>query len=81
MFVKICGGSLQSQGGVPVCTECLGTDTKNRLGAPEALISCHQCKSYAHPSCLDILEYTTQSIIKVKLYRYNGILMFSYFDL
>ncbi|XP_045523272.1 histone acetyltransferase KAT6B isoform X2 [Pieris brassicae] len=51
-------------GGVPVCTECLGTDAKNRLGSAEALISCTQCKSYAHPTCLNLLEYVNLTTIK-----------------
>ncbi|XP_041982565.1 histone acetyltransferase KAT6A isoform X2 [Aricia agestis] len=54
----------QNLGGVPVCTECLGTDAKNRLGAAEALICCCQCKSYAHPTCLNLLEYVTLSTLK-----------------
>ncbi|CAF4928332.1 unnamed protein product [Pieris macdunnoughi] len=51
-------------GGVPVCTECLGTDAKNRLGSAEALICCTQCKSYAHPTCLNLLEYVNLTTIK-----------------
>ncbi|XP_022115928.2 histone acetyltransferase KAT6B isoform X2 [Pieris rapae] len=51
-------------GGVPVCTECLGTDAKNRLGSAEALISCTQCKSYAHPTCLNLLECVNLTTIK-----------------
>ncbi|CAH0720552.1 unnamed protein product, partial [Brenthis ino] len=54
----------QSPGGVPVCAECLGTDAKNRLGANEALICCYQCKSYAHPTCLNILEYINLTTLK-----------------
>ncbi|CAK1586659.1 unnamed protein product [Parnassius mnemosyne] len=54
----------QSQGGVPVCTECLGTDIRNRLGAAEDLICCYQCKSYAHPSCLDLLDHVSLSVLK-----------------
>ncbi|XP_049875953.1 histone acetyltransferase KAT6B isoform X2 [Pectinophora gossypiella] len=50
--------------GVPVCTECLGTEARNRLGAAEALVVCTQCKSYAHPTCLGLLEHITHSTIK-----------------
>ncbi|CAK1550353.1 unnamed protein product [Leptosia nina] len=51
-------------GGVPVCAECLGTDARNRLGSPESLICCTQCKSYAHPTCLNLLEYANLTTIK-----------------
>lgn len=54
----------QVQGGVPVCSECLGTDTKNQSGIAESLICCSQCKSYAHPSCLDLLDHVTQTTVK-----------------
>lgn len=53
-----------SSGAVPSCTECLGTEARNRLGAAEALISCQQCKSYAHPTCLNLLEHATLPVIK-----------------
>ncbi|XP_072944834.1 uncharacterized protein [Epargyreus clarus] len=53
-----------NQGGVPVCAECLGTDAKNRLGAAEPLICCNQCKSYAHPTCLDVLDHVTTTALK-----------------
>lgn len=58
----------QSHGGVPVCTECLGTDARNRLGAAEDLICCYQCKSYAHPTCLDLLEHVSLTVVKVGQY-------------
>ncbi|XP_038222703.1 histone acetyltransferase KAT6B isoform X2 [Zerene cesonia] len=51
-------------GGVPVCAECLGTDARNRQGSAEALICCTQCKSYAHPTCLNLLEYVNLNTIK-----------------
>ncbi|XP_013166415.1 PREDICTED: histone acetyltransferase KAT6B-like [Papilio xuthus] len=54
----------QSHGGVPVCTECLGTDVRNRLGAAEDLICCYQCKSYAHPTCLDLLDHVSLPVVK-----------------
>ncbi|VVD00604.1 unnamed protein product [Leptidea sinapis] len=51
-------------GGVPVCSECLGTEVRNRLDAAEALISCFQCKSYAHPTCLNLLDYVNLTTVK-----------------
>ncbi|KAG7312492.1 hypothetical protein JYU34_002011 [Plutella xylostella] len=50
--------------GVPVCAECLGTNEQNKSGEAEALICCRQCKSYAHPSCVDILDHITQTTLK-----------------
>ncbi|XP_048478460.1 histone acetyltransferase KAT6A isoform X2 [Plutella xylostella] len=50
--------------GVPVCAECLGTNEQNKAGEAEALICCRQCKSYAHPSCVDILDHITQTTLK-----------------
>ncbi|CAG9134740.1 unnamed protein product [Plutella xylostella] len=50
--------------GVPVCVECLGTNEQNKAGEAEALICCRQCKSYAHPSCVDILDHITQTTLK-----------------
>ena len=34
------------------CSECLGTSEKNSQGEHEALISCSECGSSVHPSCL-----------------------------
>lgn len=51
-------------GGVPVCSECLGTDARNRVGAVESLICCQQCKSYAHPTCLNLLDQITLPVVK-----------------
>ncbi|KAJ8712059.1 hypothetical protein PYW07_004901 [Mythimna separata] len=53
-----------SPSAVPVCTECLGTDARNGLGAQEALITCQQCKSYAHPTCINLLEHISLPAIK-----------------
>nr|XP_049703682.1 histone acetyltransferase KAT6B isoform X3 [Helicoverpa armigera] len=53
-----------SPGGVPVCSECLGTDARNRVGAVESLICCQQCKSYAHPTCLNLLDQITLPVVK-----------------
>ncbi|KAM3959671.1 histone acetyltransferase enoki mushroom isoform 2-T2 [Aphomia sociella] len=53
-----------NQGGVPVCTECLGTDARNGLGSVEPLICCLQCKLYAHPTCINLLDHISSSAIK-----------------
>lgn len=34
------------------CSECLGTADKNKQGEHESLISCSECGSSVHPSCL-----------------------------
>ncbi|CAH2244038.1 jg12139 [Pararge aegeria aegeria] len=57
--------SNSSPAGVPVCAECMGTDARNRLAVPESLIVCSQCKSYAHPTCLNLLDYISLTILKV----------------
>ncbi|XP_063365703.1 uncharacterized protein LOC134654184 isoform X1 [Cydia amplana] len=54
----------KSPEGLPICAECLGTETRNSSGEPEPLISCQQCKSYAHPTCLNLLDHTTQTTLK-----------------
>ncbi|XP_052743578.1 histone acetyltransferase KAT6B isoform X2 [Bicyclus anynana] len=56
--------SNSSPAGVPVCAECLGTDARNRLAVAESLIVCSQCKSYAHPTCLNLLDYISLTILK-----------------
>ncbi|XP_047992866.1 histone acetyltransferase KAT6B isoform X2 [Leguminivora glycinivorella] len=56
--------SEKSPEGLPICAECLGTESRNSSGDPEPLISCQQCKSYAHPTCLNLLDHTTQTTLK-----------------
>ncbi|XP_045774637.1 histone acetyltransferase KAT6B isoform X3 [Maniola jurtina] len=56
--------SNSSPAGVPVCAECLGTEARNRLGAAESLLVCSQCKCYAHPTCLNLLEYISLTVLK-----------------
>ncbi|GBP58582.1 hypothetical protein EVAR_40865_1 [Eumeta japonica] len=51
--------------GVTVCSECLGTEARNSSGAAESLICCYQCKSYVHPSCLNILDHVSPTALKV----------------
>ena len=36
---------------MPICTECLGTETSNPAQEPEALVSCRDCGKSVHPSC------------------------------
>ncbi|XP_059098251.1 histone acetyltransferase KAT6A-like isoform X2 [Tigriopus californicus] len=36
---------------LPICCECLGTETGNPNGEHESLISCHGCGTSVHPSC------------------------------
>ncbi|XP_063903929.1 histone acetyltransferase KAT6A isoform X2 [Zophobas morio] len=36
---------------LPICTECLGTESKNRNGAPEKLSACSECGSLVHLTC------------------------------
>ncbi|PAA68834.1 hypothetical protein BOX15_Mlig028083g1 [Macrostomum lignano] len=35
-----------------VCSFCLGDERRNRDGAPEDLIACHDCGRSGHPTCL-----------------------------
>jgi len=36
---------------VPICTECLGTESSNPVGEAESLVSCYGCGQSVHPSC------------------------------
>merc|ERR1712106_386155 len=36
---------------VPICTECLGTESCNPVGEAESLVSCYGCGQSVHPSC------------------------------
>ncbi|XP_066259738.1 histone acetyltransferase KAT6B isoform X1 [Euwallacea similis] len=36
---------------LPICAECLGTETKNKKGLPEKLSACAECGSLVHLSC------------------------------
>nr|XP_060625113.1 histone acetyltransferase KAT6B isoform X2 [Anolis sagrei ordinatus] len=45
---------------IPICSFCLGTKESNREKKPEELLSCADCGSSGHPSCLKFcLELTT----------------------
>ncbi|XP_040291039.1 histone acetyltransferase KAT6B isoform X2 [Bufo bufo] len=45
---------------IPICSFCLGTKESNRDKKPEELISCADCGSSGHPSCLKFcLELTS----------------------
>ncbi|KAH1025607.1 histone acetyltransferase KAT6B isoform X1 [Dendroctonus ponderosae] len=36
---------------LPICSECLGTEAKNKKGVPEKLSACSECGSLIHFSC------------------------------
>lgn len=50
------------------CKICHGTAEQNKQGRPEDLILCSQCKTSAHPSCL---ELTTELMEKIKTYEWE----------
>lgn len=41
----------QTPAALPICTECLGTEAKNRHGVFEKLSSCSECGACVHLSC------------------------------
>lgn len=43
--------AFQPPGALPICIECLGTESKNRQNNPEKLTSCFGCGSSVHLSC------------------------------
>ncbi|WFD03442.1 histone acetyltransferase [Malassezia obtusa] len=46
-------GISRAQGRVQLCAFCLGSEEKNRVtGQPEKLITCTECGSCGHPSCM-----------------------------
>ena len=47
-----------------VCSFCLGTESSNKDGRAENLISCHECGNSGHPSCLN---YSTELVMRIKL--------------
>ena len=44
------------------CSECLGTADKNKQGEHEGLISCSECGSSVHPSCLKRMDKTVPNV-------------------
>lgn len=43
--------SFQTPAPLPICTECLGTESKNRNGVPEKLSACSECGALVHLTC------------------------------
>ncbi|RZC35805.1 histone acetyltransferase KAT6B [Asbolus verrucosus] len=43
--------SLMTPAPLPICTECLGTETKNRHGVAEKLSACSECGALVHLTC------------------------------
>ncbi|XP_078498862.1 histone acetyltransferase KAT6B isoform X2 [Lissotriton helveticus] len=47
---------------IPICSFCLGTKESNRDKKPEELISCADCGSSGHPSCLKFCPELTSNV-------------------
>ncbi|XP_073542173.1 histone acetyltransferase KAT6B isoform X1 [Phyllobates terribilis] len=47
---------------IPICSFCLGTKESNREKKPEELISCADCGSSGHPSCLKFCPQLTSNV-------------------
>ncbi|XP_029465408.1 histone acetyltransferase KAT6B isoform X1 [Rhinatrema bivittatum] len=47
---------------IPICSFCLGTKESNREKKPEELISCADCGSSGHPSCLKFCPELTTNV-------------------
>ncbi|GCC26520.1 hypothetical protein chiPu_0004937 [Chiloscyllium punctatum] len=54
----------------PICSFCLGTKEYNREKNPEDLISCADCGSSGHPSCL---KFSPELTAHVKTLRWQCI--------
>ncbi|KAK9887773.1 hypothetical protein WA026_000088 [Henosepilachna vigintioctopunctata] len=46
-----CETAVKGPTGLPICSECLGTEANNKNGIPEKLSSCEGCCSLVHLSC------------------------------
>ncbi|XP_005988309.1 histone acetyltransferase KAT6B isoform X2 [Latimeria chalumnae] len=55
---------------IPICSFCLGTKESNREKKPEELISCADCGSSGHPSCL---KFSPELTANVKALRWQCI--------
>uniref|UniRef100_A0A3P8P0M1 histone acetyltransferase n=1 Tax=Astatotilapia calliptera TaxID=8154 RepID=A0A3P8P0M1_ASTCA len=55
---------------IPICSFCLGTKESNRDKRPEELLSCADCGSSGHPSCL---KFSTELTSNVKRLRWQCI--------
>ncbi|XP_038949640.1 histone acetyltransferase KAT6B isoform X4 [Rattus norvegicus] len=47
---------------IPICSFCLGTKESNREKKPEELVSCADCGSSGHPSCLKFCPELTANV-------------------
>ncbi|XP_069044979.1 histone acetyltransferase KAT6B isoform X2 [Lepisosteus oculatus] len=55
---------------IPICSFCLGTKESNREKRPEELLSCADCGSSGHPSCL---KFSPELTANVKALRWQCI--------
>ncbi|XP_043912673.1 histone acetyltransferase KAT6B isoform X1 [Protopterus annectens] len=55
---------------IPICSFCLGTKESNREKKPEELLSCADCGSSGHPSCL---KFSSELTANVKAIRWQCI--------
>uniref|UniRef100_W5KBF5 histone acetyltransferase n=1 Tax=Astyanax mexicanus TaxID=7994 RepID=W5KBF5_ASTMX len=55
---------------IPICSFCLGTKESNRDKRPEELLSCADCGSSGHPSCL---KFSADLTANVKALRWQCI--------
>ncbi|XP_066549742.1 histone acetyltransferase KAT6B isoform X1 [Amia ocellicauda] len=55
---------------IPICSFCLGTKESNRDKRPEELLSCADCGSSGHPSCL---KFSPELTANVKALRWQCI--------
>uniref|UniRef100_A0A1A7YEB8 histone acetyltransferase n=1 Tax=Iconisemion striatum TaxID=60296 RepID=A0A1A7YEB8_9TELE len=51
---------------IPICSFCLGTKESNRDKHPEELLSCADCGSSGHPSCLKFSEELTLNVKRLR---------------
>ncbi|XP_037547401.1 histone acetyltransferase KAT6B [Nematolebias whitei] len=51
---------------IPICSFCLGTKESNRDKQPEELLSCADCGSSGHPSCLKFSEDLTLNVKRLR---------------
>uniref|UniRef100_A0A3Q2UBM3 histone acetyltransferase n=1 Tax=Fundulus heteroclitus TaxID=8078 RepID=A0A3Q2UBM3_FUNHE len=51
---------------IPICSFCLGTKESNRDKRPEELLSCTDCGSSGHPSCLKFSPELTSNVKRLR---------------
>uniref|UniRef100_A0A3Q2YGK6 histone acetyltransferase n=1 Tax=Hippocampus comes TaxID=109280 RepID=A0A3Q2YGK6_HIPCM len=51
---------------IPICSFCLGTKESNRDKRPEELLSCADCGSSGHPSCLKFSPKLTSHVKRLR---------------